>query len=177
MRAAANIARDRRTELFGSNTGRQLIHLLSRLELATYRVFAVQDVRAIDFSRWKNLTFYTQTSTTDDMHNGNVDFEIAWTGLMKIMAQVVELRQVLTRWGTTKDKLDTEQRIVKGEEILELLRLWESSLPESFSPVTEPQQIINVPNRPILPELRPIYYRSLNVAVVMGTQFIHTSHI
>src|SRR5271170_6593167 len=118
MRGAASIVRSRGADILYSNTGRQLIHLLSRLELATYRIFAVLDVPAIDFARWKTLVFYTQTSTVDDMHNGNVDFEIAWTELMKIMAQIVELRQILTAYGTTRGELDSSPRVAKGEEIL-----------------------------------------------------------
>jgi hypothetical protein len=111
---------------------------------------------------WEKAAFDFETLTVDDMYNGNSEFEYAWTEMMKIMVPVTVLRMV-PRTGNR----GTPERAAKGDEIQEMLRVWESSLPGSFMPI-EPPDTSSLPETPILNHLEPIYYNSLNVAVAMG---------
>jgi hypothetical protein len=168
LKGAIRFVRAREAHLLESYPGRQLIHLLSRLEVSQYRIMAISDpaVTTLDFRRWKNLEFCPPTSTA--MGSDAIDFDIAWLGLMKIMAQMLHLKSVYTGRGEVKGRIDSPQRATAGNELRERLQIWESTLPESFKPILEPREIATLPYMPVLADLKPIYYRSLDVAVAMG---------
>jgi hypothetical protein len=120
----------------------------------------------LDPSYWEKAAFDFETLTIDDMYNGNSEFEYAWTEMMKIMVPVTVLRMV-PRTGNR----GTPERAAKGEEIQEMLRVWENSLPGSFMSI-EPPDTSSIQAQ-ILQHLQPIYYSSLNVAVAMGIFHAH----
>jgi hypothetical protein len=83
--------------------------------------------------------------------------------MMKIMVPVTILRMI-PRIG---DK-GTPERKAEAERIQEKLRIWEESLPPSFSPIDPPEMMMILDHDSILEHLQPIYYDSLNVAIAMG---------
>ena len=166
MRGAANIVREHNANLLKTPTGRQLIHLFARLELSASRHLLIDNQLAANATSedtyWDNVDIDLETLTIDDLSNGNSDFEIAWTEMMKIMVPVTILRMV----PRTGDR-GTLERKAEGERILGLLRNWETALPASFIPI-EPPAIMDMLDDSILQHLEPLYFNSLNVAVAMG---------
>jgi hypothetical protein len=177
MKGAVKFLHHNEQEILNSATGLQLVHLLSRLELATYRWFGPRGLVSLDdIWRWKSLVFYPRNSNAEDVHNGAVDFEVAWAELMKILARIIELRLAYTTDGTIKGQLDTDDRTSSAAEIQCLLRVWERTLPPSFQPTSAPSGTKRFVKSLNLKELSPpIYYRSLNIAVAMGTHLIERS--
>jgi len=166
MRGAANIVREHNANLLKTPTGRQLIHLFARLELSASRLLLADTQLAANATSsgnyWDNVDLDLETLTIDDLSNGNSDFEIAWTEMMKIMVPVTVLRMV----PRTGDR-GTLERKTEGERILELLRNWENALPPSFIPIESPP-LMEMLDDSILQHLQPLYFNSLNVAVAMG---------
>jgi len=161
LRGAAQIACARETDLCTLNVGRQLCHLLSRHQLSYYCNYKVVGVSTSDFNRWKNLVYYPESATVDDIRGGHVDFEIAWIGLMKIMGALVELRMDLEQAD------DTSGRRTKGLEISEMLTHWKNTLPGQFRPIEMPEEVKC--RDPWIPTgMKPIFYASLNTAVARG---------
>jgi len=167
MQGGVSIVRERGTDLLKTRTGCQLFHLFARLELASYRHFSLRGVIPEDFTRWKNLAFYTQMMTVKDLQNGNTAVELVWVDLLKIMGRFMELRLDMS---IVEDlALGSPEYLARGQEIEEMLRVWETHLPVSFEPVETPRAVQGLEAQtPIVQELKPIYYRSLNIAVAMG---------
>jgi hypothetical protein len=158
---------NRGSELLKTKPGCQLFHVFARLKLASYRHFSLRDVIPEDFIRWQNLTIYTQMMTVKDVDNGNSEFELVWVELLKIMGRFMELRRNMSPIEDLK--LGSREYLAMGEEIEEMLRLWEDQLPRSFRPIKSPRAAESLEAQmPIVRELKPIYYGSLNIAVAMG---------
>ena len=171
MLGAAGIVRNRGSDLLKTKTGCQLFHLFARLELASYRHFSLRGVVQDDFIRWKTLSFYPQMMTVKDRQNGNIEFELAWVELLKIMGRFMELRLDMS---IVEDlDLGSPEYLARGEEIEEMLRLWEYQLPASFMTIETPRAVQGLEAKTsIVQELNPIYYGSLNIAVAMGSPSI-----
>ena len=167
MQGGVGIVRERGADLLKTRTGCQLFHLFARLELASYRHFSLRGVIPEDFIRWKNLTFYTQMTTVKDMQNGNIAVELAWVELLKIMGRFMELRLDMS---IVEDlALGSPEYLARGDEIEEMLRIWETQLPPSFAPLESAGAVRGLEAQmSIVQELKPIYYSSLNIAVAMG---------
>jgi hypothetical protein len=106
-----------------------------------------------------------ESLTIEDFHNGNSEFEYAWTEMMKIMVPITVLRMV----PRTGDR-GTPERKTQGEKIQEMLRIWKLNLPRSFEPI-QPPELMMIIEDSVTQHLQPIYYGSLNVAVAMGISF------
>jgi len=168
MLSGARIVRERGADLLSTTTGCQLFHLFARLELASYRHFSLRGVIAADVIRWKNLTFYNQMATAREVRNGDVAVELAWVELLKITGRFMELR--LDMSIAENHALGSPEYLAQGDEIEEMLQNWVNHLPESFLPIESPRVLQNLESRTaITQEFKPIYYRSLNIAVAMGT--------
>lgn len=168
MLRGASIVRIRGTDILRTRTGCQLFHLFTRLELASYRHFSLRGIIPTDVNRWKTLTFYKEMATASDIRNGNVAVELAWVQLLRIMGRFMEFR--LDMNIAENLALGSSEYLARGEEIEDMLQKWANNLPESFLPVeTAPRAVQNLEARAaIVQELKPIYYRSLNIAVAMG---------
>jgi hypothetical protein len=132
-----------------------------RYELAYYCDCKVLGVLPSDFDRWKNIVCYTETANGDDIRDGNLDFELALVGLMRVMGSLVELRV-----GLGVDD-DTPERREKGAQIRAMLKHWKNTLPQQFKPIEMPKEVKFLESC-IPTGMNPIFYRSLNMAVAMG---------
>jgi hypothetical protein len=149
--------------------GHHLLQLFARLELATYRHVSVYRDSPSPFDRWRGLTYSQQTSTVNqELENGDLDFEVAWIGLMKILGNLMELR-LDSRVGPDA-MLGSRELVTKGNILRGMLGFWEMSLPVSFLPIQCPDSVKNLAGTACTGnELDPIFFRSFRIAVAMGT--------
>lgn len=105
-----------------------------------------------------------------DIENGDVDFELAWIGLMKILGKLMELRMDLNFREADKG-LGTSEVVAKGNMLRGMLGFWEMNLPLSFLPIDCPDAVkdIEANSRTGL-QIQPVFYRSLKIAVALGTE-------
>jgi hypothetical protein len=149
--------------------GHHLLQLFARLELATYRHVSVYRESAPPFDRWRGLTYSLQTPIVQELENGDVDFEVAWIGLMKILGNLMELR-IDSRVGPDTT-LGSFELFAKGEILRRMLGVWGTNLPTSFLPIQCPDVVKNLGGTARTDnEIDPIFYRSFQIAVAMGAQ-------
>jgi hypothetical protein len=160
----------RKDDLGKSMTGRQLLQLFARVELATYRHVSIAGNNELPFDRWKDLTYCPQISMVTDIENGDDEFERAWISLMKILGKLMEVRTDLDfeRADATRGTSDV---VTKGNMLRGMLQLWEMNLPASFHPIECPGGVQEAEANALFgAEIQPIFCRSFKIAVAMGTQ-------
>jgi len=162
VQGAAEIVRQFHKDLMKTPIGRRLYHLFSRLELSFNRT----QIMERPFNSVSESAYEESLQLENiDSYNGATEFEIVWMELLKITAQLNIIRDK-THEGEIHD-IGDQMWHEEGERLLDLLRNWEASLPQSFLPVPPPRpfELLDIP---LLQHLEPLFYSSVNVAIAMG---------